>query len=156
MAKNKKHTSADEKQLVAQIAAELRRKQAALLQEVAESQEEAKAIADLRESEIEESAQIDRMTRLRSRLDQRGQKMIREIDAALDRIATGVYGKCERCGGDIAAARLQALPTATLCIDCATARERRDKSAGMQENSERPVGPDTGIESSFGTEDREE
>jgi DnaK suppressor protein len=42
-----------------------------------------------------------------------------EIDAALSRIATGTYGRCVGCGGDIALGRLQARPHAGLCITCA-------------------------------------
>lgn len=43
----------------------------------------------------------------------------RQIRAALQRIADGSYGICANCGADIAPARLEALPTATLCIGCA-------------------------------------
>lgn len=42
-----------------------------------------------------------------------------QIRAALQRIADGTYGICANCGATIAPARLQALPTATLCINCA-------------------------------------
>ena len=42
-----------------------------------------------------------------------------EIDDALARAAAGTYGSCERCGGSIGAARLDALPAARRCIDCA-------------------------------------
>ncbi len=40
------------------------------------------------------------------------------IIAALDRIASGEYGYCARCGEDIAAARLQADPAIALCTAC--------------------------------------
>ena len=40
---------------------------------------------------------------------------------AIARIDAGTYGQCVSCGGDIASARLAALPTASLCIDCAQA-----------------------------------
>ena len=43
----------------------------------------------------------------------------RDIRAALQRLRDGSYGVCAKCGGDIAEARLEALPTATLCIACA-------------------------------------
>ena len=39
--------------------------------------------------------------------------------AALERLAQGNYGVCDRCGADIAPARLAAMPEATRCIDCA-------------------------------------
>lgn len=42
-----------------------------------------------------------------------------DIRAALRRISDGTYGTCANCGGQIAPARLQALPTAALCIGCA-------------------------------------
>ncbi len=42
-----------------------------------------------------------------------------QIVAALARLESGQYGVCSRCGGDIAPARLAALPTATNCIACA-------------------------------------
>ena len=45
-----------------------------------------------------------------------------EVDAALDRVAAGTYGTCQRCGASIAPARLDARPTARLCIHCASVR----------------------------------
>ena len=43
------------------------------------------------------------------------------VDRALDRIAAGTYGSCRRCGGTIAADRLEARPEAEHCIHCARA-----------------------------------
>jgi DnaK suppressor protein len=43
-----------------------------------------------------------------------------EIDAAEARLEAGAYGVCERCGEPIAEARLEARPTARLCIGCAS------------------------------------
>lgn len=48
-----------------------------------------------------------------------GQEEIRAIDAALDRIAAGTFGTCVRCGLPISSARLQAVPHAPLCQECA-------------------------------------
>ena len=45
-----------------------------------------------------------------------------QIDAALRRLAEGSYGRCERCGQPIGAARLAARPVATSCISCAGRR----------------------------------
>jgi DnaK suppressor protein len=45
-----------------------------------------------------------------------------EIDAAVKRLDTGTYGRCERCGGAIDEDRLGARPTARTCIQCASAR----------------------------------
>lgn len=46
-----------------------------------------------------------------------------QIDVALERMATGDYGACDDCGRNIPLARLQALPYATLCIECQRSRE---------------------------------
>ena len=42
----------------------------------------------------------------------------RDVMEALTRIGDGTYGKCQRCGQDIPFERLEALPTATLCVTC--------------------------------------
>ena len=44
---------------------------------------------------------------------------IRVVQSALERIADGTYGICENCGEDIAEARLEAIPEATRCVNCA-------------------------------------
>jgi DnaK suppressor protein len=49
---------------------------------------------------------------------------LRDVDAALARIAGHRYGTCEDCGSDISYARMAAFPTATRCIDCQRLRER--------------------------------
>ncbi|MDX1592773.1 MAG: TraR/DksA C4-type zinc finger protein [Gammaproteobacteria bacterium] len=48
------------------------------------------------------------------------------IEAALRRLDDGSYGACRECGEPIAAGRLEADPTATLCLACAEAAERHD------------------------------
>ncbi len=45
-----------------------------------------------------------------------------DIEAALEKFDAGTYGQCEVCGKEIPAARLEAVPTARLCITCASAR----------------------------------
>jgi DnaK suppressor protein len=47
-----------------------------------------------------------------------------QVDAALRRLNDGGYGQCERCGEPIAAGRLEARPTATTCIKCASMAAR--------------------------------
>lgn len=44
---------------------------------------------------------------------------IRAVAAALERISAGTYGICENCGEDIGEARLQVVPEATRCVNCA-------------------------------------
>jgi RNA polymerase-binding protein DksA len=46
-----------------------------------------------------------------------------QVEEALERIEKGKYGKCQECGGDIAPARLEALPYAELCIACQSKHE---------------------------------
>ena len=54
-------------------------------------------------------------------LDIAGLDEIQQIQTALLRIEEGVYGFCVRCGEDIAPRRLDVMPAATLCIECARA-----------------------------------
>ncbi len=70
----------------------------------ADFEEQAKQIEDIDTAEGLEAVRVDEG---------------RDIRAALQRIADGNYGVCANCGTDIAPARLNALPMATLCIDCA-------------------------------------
>jgi RNA polymerase-binding protein DksA len=58
-------------------------------------------------------------------LEENSEHVLAEIDAALKRIAEGTYGTCTNCDRPIALERLEALPWATLCIDCQRDRERR-------------------------------
>jgi DnaK suppressor protein len=55
---------------------------------------------------------------------ERSRVKVVEIDIALERIALGTYGICERCGAQIGPARLEVLPAARLCITCANARDQ--------------------------------
>ena len=45
-------------------------------------------------------------------------KHLAELDRALERIASGDYGSCERCGGLIPSERLLARPAARTCVAC--------------------------------------
>jgi DnaK suppressor protein len=57
-------------------------------------------------------------------LEGNAEHVLAAIDAALARIDQGTFGGCERCGNPIAIERLEALPYATLCIDCKRLEER--------------------------------
>jgi DnaK suppressor protein len=46
------------------------------------------------------------------------------IEAALERLEDGIYGKCAECGGVIPKTRLNAIPYTPLCIKCAEAQEK--------------------------------
>jgi len=64
---------------------------------------------------------------LELRTRDRERKLIKKIDEALDRIKRNEYGYCESCGVEIGIKRLEARPTATLCIDCKTLEEIKEK-----------------------------
>ena len=57
----------------------------------------------------------------------RERKLITKINTMIAQIETGEYGYCDACGAEIGLERLQARPTATLCIDCKTLDEVRDR-----------------------------
>jgi RNA polymerase-binding transcription factor DksA len=54
---------------------------------------------------------------------------LKRIDQALDRLDTGEYGRCTRCGQPIGEARLRALPFAVRCRSCEDARETEEVAA---------------------------
>jgi DnaK suppressor protein len=57
-------------------------------------------------------------------LEETDGRLLSAIDAALARIDAGTYGICVNCGAQIAPERLEAMPWATLCIDCKRKEER--------------------------------
>jgi DnaK suppressor protein len=71
------------------------------------------------------SQETDMTLELRNR--DRERKLIKKIDETLRNIDGGEYGYCEGCGIEIGLKRLEARPTATLCIDCKTLDEMREK-----------------------------
>jgi DnaK suppressor protein len=66
--------------------------------------------ADAAQATSERSEVFSIVDGLRQRLE--------DVVAALGRIDRGTYGRCERCGNDISPERLEAVPTASLCIKC--------------------------------------
>lgn len=77
------------------------------------------------------SQETDFSLELRTR--DRDRKLIKKIDEALRRIDEGLYGYCDDCGGEIGVRRLEARPTATLCIECKTIAELRERQVGEGE-----------------------
>jgi len=73
---------------------------------------------DLTSSELE--------TSMRMRLRNREALFLKKIDEALARIAEGTFGQCASCEEDIELRRLEARPTATLCVNCKEEEERRE------------------------------
>ena len=71
------------------------------------------------------SQESDMALELRNR--DRERKLIKKIDDTLRIIDNDDYGYCNQCGEEIGLNRLQARPTASLCIDCKTLDEIREK-----------------------------
>ena len=85
-------------------------------------QDENTALPDVNDRATqEEEFAIELRTRDRER------KLIRKIEQSLDAIKNDDYGFCETCGIEIGLRRLEARPTATLCIDCKTLAEIKEK-----------------------------
>jgi len=85
-------------------------------------QDEATVFADPNDRASQES---DMALELRNR--DRERKLIKKIDETIARIDANEYGYCESCGVEIGLKRLEARPTATLCIDCKTLDEMRER-----------------------------
>ena len=89
-------------------------------------------IHDLKEmaevpADISDQATLEETFALKLRTRDREYKLINKIDEAIKRIDNKTYGYCEECGIDIGLRRLEALPTATLCIDCKTLAEVKER-----------------------------
>ena len=67
---------------------------------------------------------------LELRTRDRERKLIRKIDESLMALDSGDYGYCEICGVEIGIRRLEARPAATLCIDCKTLDEIKERHMG--------------------------
>ena len=92
---------------------------------VTHMQDDLTAYADPNDRASQES---DMALELRNR--DRERKLIKKIDETLKVIAIDDYGYCSQCGEEIGLNRLQARPTATLCIDCKTLDEIRERQMG--------------------------
>jgi DnaK suppressor protein len=85
-------------------------------------QDEATIFADPNDRATQES---DIALELRNR--DRERKLIKKINETILKIETDEYGYCESCGAEIGLERLAARPTASLCIDCKTLDEMRER-----------------------------
>ena len=77
-----------------------------------------------REEEATETAELENRMAMEKRiLDQ-----LTEVDSALNKFEKGNYGICENCNKPIAPARLEALPQATLCMNCKSNQSKNAKA----------------------------
>ncbi len=95
------------------------------LQRIADTGDDPAAVVELDQTKV---GRLSRMDALQAQAmakasGQRRAALLREIGAALRRIEDGNYGDCQRCDEPINPRRLDADPTARLCIDCASRSE---------------------------------
>ena len=93
-----------------------------IVRTVHEMQNDATVFADPNDRASQES---DISVELRTR--NREWKLIKKIEETIANIENREYGYCRKCSGEIGLLRLDARPTATLCIDCKTLEELRER-----------------------------
>jgi RNA polymerase-binding transcription factor len=121
-------------------ARQLRQERDALLVDVAEGEIDLRSMESDRANEVEERAQQADAARMFAHLDERRKQRLEEIDRVLQRIALGTYGLCERRGEPIPAARLRALPTARVHVQCAD----DGQGPSLDTSAETPLGAPRG------------
>jgi DnaK suppressor protein len=98
--------------------------------------EEFSVNSDDRFDEVDQ-ATTDIEQSMRMRLRNRETLYTKKLEEALARIEEGTFGECDACGEDIELRRLEARPTATLCVSCKEDQERKEvlTAAGRQSKS---------------------
>ncbi|MBN1140345.1 MAG: RNA polymerase-binding protein DksA [Deltaproteobacteria bacterium] len=81
----------------------------------------------LRETDLVDQGFSETESAFELRTRDRYRKLIKKIDAALERIEDGSYGFCEETGEEIGLKRLDARPIATLCVEAQERHERIEK-----------------------------
>ncbi len=76
-----------------------------------------------REEEATETLELEKRLTLENRIRQD----LAKVEHALDKIQKGTYGTCDNCGKPIDPKRLEALPQANLCMDCAALLAKNGK-----------------------------
>jgi DnaK suppressor protein len=105
------------------------------------SQEDLMDEADLASSDIDQN--------MRMRLGNRENLYLKKVEQALERIREGVYGECTSCGEEVGLKRLEARPTAELCIVC---KEEEEKKENLSAHGRKPksLGQTLGAKLSLG------
>ena len=88
-----------------------------------------------------ESSEADIQEEIGFALIQMKAETLNKIDTALRRLEEGTYGGCLDCGGEIAEARLRALPFALRCKDCEEAREAAERYDRIRAQRGAPSAP---------------
>lgn len=105
------------------------------------SQEDLMDEADLASSDIDQN--------MRMRLGNRENLYLKKVEQALERIREGIYGECTSCGEEVGFKRLEARPTAELCIVC---KEEEEKKENLSAHGRKPksLGQTLGAKLSIG------
>ncbi|MBQ1949595.1 MAG: TraR/DksA family transcriptional regulator [Treponema sp.] len=113
---------------VSEVKEKLIEQREAILKSLAEQSDEMKDLVKPIESGDEADVASDVIDRtMLDALGAQNSLRLKQIDAALERIRTGKYGICLNCNKEIPQARLEALPYAFLCVNCAAAQERKNR-----------------------------
>jgi DnaK suppressor protein len=83
-----------------------------------------RTLAGEREIEYVDRAQAVAWEQVLAGLDDRAREQVEEIEAALERIESGSFGRCEECGEPLQEERLDTMLTARRCLPCQEALER--------------------------------
>lgn len=110
----------------------LKQEKIRLLTEIEQLKASIRPVAERREGSPfgkreEEATEVFELER-RSALEKRLYDALSDIEQALKKWEAGTYGLCDLCGQAIEPARLEALPQATLCLDCKTRQAKDGKS----------------------------
>ncbi len=113
-----------------QLRSELTRRQTQLQEEHVLVMSQLRALQRERQADASGDDQADAGTKTHQReqeltLAHGILERIEQVERAVSRIDEGTYGQCERCGNQIPIARLEAFPSATLCVECKQRQERR-------------------------------
>lgn len=97
-----------------------------------------KIVSHMKEEAINYADPNDRASqeedfRLELRTRDRERKLLKKIEESIELLREKDYGYCEVCGVEIGLRRLEARPTATLCIDCKTLDEIKEKQQKQEE-----------------------
>lgn len=119
-----------EKELLGWFRAQLEEKRSDILSEAGKTLSEmTDQTTNIPDPNDRASIESDRSFELRIR--ERERKLLGKIIEAMERVEDGTFGICEACGEEIGIKRLEARPVTTLCIDCKTLQETKEKAQGQ-------------------------
>ena len=117
-----------DKTFLENMKAKLLEQKKTLLDSLADQSEDMKNLVKTVESGDEANVAADVMDRqLLTSIGTQDAIRLQQIENALDRINQDKYGRCIKCGKEIPEERLEVLPYALMCIQCASAEERKNR-----------------------------